>query len=75
MLYRHCFSTLALEYSYVFRKVKPNQDGLKLNRTNQLMVYADNVNSLSESTYSVKRNTSALSAVCVEGVGLEVNAE
>lgn len=38
------------------------------------MVYADNVNSLSESSYSVNRNTSALSAD-VDAVGLEVNAE
>jgi hypothetical protein len=74
MFYRHCFSTLALEYSHVSRNVKPNQNGLKLNRTNQLMAYADNVKSLSESTYSVKRNTSALSAA-VDDVGLEVNAE
>jgi len=33
---------LALDYA--FRRVKVNQDGLKLNGTHQLLVYADNVN-------------------------------
>jgi hypothetical protein len=54
--YRNCFPNLAVEY--VIRNGEANQEGLKLNRTNQLMVYADIIIiSLSESTYSMERNT------------------
>ena len=72
MIFRHFFPTLALEY--VIRNVQVSQEGLNLNCTNQLMVYADNANSMSESTYSVKRNTLALSAA-VEDIVLELNVD
>jgi len=42
----------ALEYD--IRRVQVNQDGLKLEGTNQLMVYADNVNILVGSVHSVR---------------------
>jgi hypothetical protein len=41
----------ALEYD--IRKVQVNQDGLKLNGTHQLVVYADDVNILGGSIYTV----------------------
>jgi hypothetical protein len=37
-----------------------NQDGLKLNGTHQLLAYADDVNILGGSVYTVKENVEAL---------------
>jgi len=48
----------ALEYA--FRRVLVNQDGLKLNDTNQLLVCADDVNILSGSLRIIKKNTESL---------------
>ena len=44
----------ALEYA--IRRVQVNQDGLKLNGTHQLLAYADDVNILGRSVYTVKKN-------------------
>jgi hypothetical protein len=62
---------IALEYA--IRRVQANQEGLKLNGTNQLLVYADNVNILDRSVHAIKKNTEAL--VVANKIGLEVNAE
>jgi hypothetical protein len=48
--------------------------GLKLKGTNQLLVYADDVNLLVHNTHTIKINTEALIYVTKE-VGLEVNME
>jgi hypothetical protein len=39
---------------YAIRRVKVSQDGLKLNGTHQLLVYADDVNILEGSEQTVK---------------------
>jgi hypothetical protein len=58
--------SFALEYA--IRRVKVNQDGLKLN------AYADDINILGGSVHAVKKNTEALVAATKEN-GLEVNAD
>ena len=58
---------------YTIRRVQVNQNGLKLNGTHQLLVYADDVNVLGGSIYTVMKNTEAL-VVASKETGLEVNA-
>jgi hypothetical protein len=53
--------------------VQVNQDGLKLNGTHHLLVYADDVNILERNVHAVKKNTEALVAATNE-IGLEINA-
>ena len=55
-------------------RVQVNQDGLKLNGTHQLLVYADDVNILGGSVHTVKENVKAL-IVASKETGLEVNAD
>jgi hypothetical protein len=61
----------ALEYA--IRRVQANQEGLKLNGTHQLLVYADDVNILGGSTHSLKKNADLM--IASKETGLEVNAE
>jgi hypothetical protein len=61
----------ALEYA--IRRVQVNQDGLKLNGTHQLLVYAADVNVLGGSVYTVQENAALV--VASEETGLEVNAD
>jgi len=53
--------------------VQVNQDGLKLNGTYQLVVYADDVNMMGESAHTVKENAEAL-VVPSKKNGLEASA-
>jgi hypothetical protein len=39
---------------YIIRKVYANEEGLKLNATHQVIVYADDVNILGGSIHSIK---------------------
>jgi retron-type reverse transcriptase len=41
---------------YAIKRVQVNQDGLTLNGTHQLLVYADDVNILGRSVHTVKGN-------------------
>jgi hypothetical protein len=50
------------------------QDGLKLNGTHQLLVYADDVNILGGSVHIIKKNVEAL-VVAWKEIRLEVNAD
>jgi hypothetical protein len=63
---------VALEYTISWHQV--NQDGLKLNGTHQLQVYADNVNILRGSVHTIKENAEAL-VVANKEIGLEVNSD
>jgi len=56
------------------RRVQVKQDGLKLNGTHHLLVYADDVNILGGTIYIVKENAEAL-LVATKEIGLEVNAD
>jgi len=59
---------------YAIRMVQVNQDGLKLNGTHQLLVYADDVNILGGSVHTIKKNTETI-VVASKETGLEVNAD
>jgi len=58
---------------YAIRRVQVNQDGLQLNGTCQLLVYADDVNILGGNILTVKENAKTLVAATRE-IGLEVSA-
>ena len=59
---------------YAIRRVQVNQDGLKLNGTHQLLIYADDVNILGGSVHTIKENAEALILASKE-IGLEVNVD
>ena len=56
------------------RRGQVNQDGLKLNGTYQLLVYANDVNILGRSIHIFEKNTEALVFAHKE-IGLEVYAD
>jgi hypothetical protein len=59
---------------YAISRVQVNLNGLKLNGTQQLLVYADGVNILGGSIYIINKNAEALVVASKEN-GLEVNAD
>jgi hypothetical protein len=58
MLCCHFFFNFASEYA--IRKVQLNQVTLEFNGTNQISVYADDVNLLGDNTNTIKENTNTL---------------
>jgi hypothetical protein len=65
---------LNFTYEYAIRTVQVNQDGLKLNGTHQVLVCADDVNTLGGSIHTIKKNTDTI-VVGSKETGLEVNAD
>ena len=61
----------ALEYA--IRKVKVNQDGLKLNSAHQILVNADDVNIGRKRSYYIKKAQAWI--VASKETGLEVNGD
>ena len=59
----------ALEYT--IQRVQVNKDGLKLNGTHQLLVYADEDDILEGSVRTIQENTKAL-VVASKVIGLEL---
>ena len=55
-------------------RVQANQDGLKLNGTHQLRVYADDVNILGRNVRTIKENGES-SIVASKVIGLDVNGD
>ena len=57
----HALLSLLFNFAlgYAIRKVQVIQDGLKLNDTHQLLVFADDVNMLGGIVHTVKENTEA----------------
>ena len=63
--------TFTLEYA--IRRVQVKQDGLKLNSTHKLLVYADDVDIIGGSVHTTKNTKALLDGI--KEIGLEVNID
>jgi hypothetical protein len=59
---------------YASRKVKENEVGLDFNGVHQLLFYADEVNSLTDSVNTIKQNSDTFLEASRD-IGLKINAE
>jgi hypothetical protein len=59
----------AIILEYDIQSIQANQEGLKLNGTDHLLVYADDVNILVSSIHTIENNTEAL-VVSIKEFGL-----
>jgi len=59
---------------YAITRVQVNKDGLKINRTHQRLVYADDVRIWGRSIHTIKRYEEALE-LCSKEMGLDVYAD
>jgi hypothetical protein len=62
-----------LALGYAIRRLQVNQDGMELNGTHQLLVYADDVNVFGGSVHTITKNTESL-VVASKEIGLGGNA-
>ena len=71
-----CFISIAFQvfFRICHLGVRVNQEGLQLNCTHQILVYADDVNILGGSIRTLKKNTKDL-VVTSKETGLEVNSD
>ena len=60
-------------FQYAITRVQVNHEGLKLNGTHQLLVYADDVNILGGNVHTIEKNTKDL-VVASKETGPKVNA-
>ena len=58
------FNKINLPLEYAIRRVQVNQDGLKLNGTHQLLVYAGDVNVMAGSVHTIKKNKEIIFNSC-----------
>jgi len=70
----HLYSIKHVCFRVPIRRVQVNQNGLKLNDTHQLLICVNDVNILSGSVHTIKKNTEAL-VVASKETGLEVNVD
>jgi hypothetical protein len=73
---RYVLSSLLFNFAleYAIRRFQVNQDGFKLNGTQQLLVYGDDVNILGRSFHVLNKNSDAI-LVAIQETGLDVNAD